>query len=794
MLRNYIAAALRNVVRNKLYAGLNVAGLALGLSAALLALLFVRQELSYDRFIPGHERILVVTGLMLRTSGDMTPAYFKRWFEADFPGITLTRLAPKDVSAGRNDIEAMEKSGWADPNFFTLMRLPTVAGDLGTALDQPDGLVVTRRVARKYFGRDDPIGETLNLNREHLFRITAVIEDLPSTTHLAPEIYGSARNLDFGLVQLDQQPAGEGFNTQVMTYILAEPAKGTDRETLQRAVPDFLARNLGAFLKRAGVTYEMNLVPVADLHLWPNKISSMKPHGSKTAVATVGGAGLLIVFIAVVNFAGLATARASRRAVEVGVRKTSGATVRNLMFQLLGETAAFVLVATTIAVAAVGLILPAVDTALAPGLAAQWMTPFVLASIIAFVFVACLLGGFYPAFVLASLRPATVLKGKTQTARSTRGRAGLVALQFSVLILLAVAVAVINGQTVYSLRDGLRVARDQILVVYAPCRGPFADELRRMPGVTGAACSNRDPFNMFGFISAIRRDGTEFNIGISGVGPGYFEVYGVRPVAGRLFAEGRDDRGLAERTLPIVVLNETAVRELGFASPEEAVGRTFINRENRGGPPSEIIGVVPDFIFDLRSIKIPPIIYVGAFANPNSVLNVKLTGQDVPETLDRIDALWKRVGEPRPMRRQFVEEYLQTKYIDVIRQQGFIGGLCATAIVVASLGLFGLSASTTEQRIKEIGVRKSMGATRTDILRLLLWQFAKPVIAANIIAWPAAYLVMQRWLEGFAYHINLELWMFLAASGFALVVALATVIGHALLVARAHPVDALRYE
>jgi putative ABC transport system permease protein len=173
---------------------------------------------------------------------------------------------------------------------------------------------------------------------------------------------------------------------------------------------------------------------------------------------------------------------------------------------------------------------------------------------------------------------------------------------------------------------------------------------------------------------------------------------------------------------------------------------------------------------------------------------VKLTGRDLPETLDTIDALWKRAGEPRPIRRQFVDEYLQNKYTDVVRQQHFIGGLCLTAIVVACLGLFGLSASTTEQRIKEIGVRKSMGATRGDILRLLLWQFAKPVVAANVIAWPAAYLVMQHWLEGFAYHIELKLWMFAAASALALGIALSTVIGHALLVARAHPVDALRYE
>ena len=794
MLRNYLATLLRNIAGNKVYAALNVLGLVIGLAGALLALLFVQHERSYDRFIPGHERINVVTGTVRGIPGDMTPSYFARWFETDFPGVELTRLMPQELSVRRGDLEAMEKTAWVDRNFFTMLPLPSVTGDLPTALLQPDAVVLTRRLATKYFGDEDPIGQTLEFSGGHPLRIAAVIEDLPVATHLVSEIYGSARNLEFGLVQLDQGPAGEGYNTQVMTYIASDPGKGLTAEELQNAMPDFARRNLGRLMERTGIEFLVHVTPLSEFHFLPNKISSLKPHGSPAALVAVGGAGLLVALIAIVNFACLTTARASRRAVEVGVRKMSGATARHLKLQLLGEAALYVLISTAVAVASVGLMLPSLDVSVAPGLGTQWITPFVAATIVGFVVVASLLAGFYPAFFLSALRPVSVLKGKAATHRHNGLRTALVVVQFTVLVILIMAVAVFDRQIAFSLRDGLRVDRDQMLVVYAPCRGPFVDEVRKLQGVSGAACSSRDPFNMFGFSGAKRRDGTEFNIGISGVGHGYFDVYGVKPVAGRVFAEDRDGARAEARNLPIVVLNETAVRALGFASPEEAVGRTFSTWENRDGPPSEIIGVVPDFIFDLRSIEIPPIMYVGVVNSRTPVLNIKIAGREVPEVLDDIDALWKQVGEVGPIRRKFVDQYLQDKYVDVIRQQHFISGLSLTAIVVACLGLFGLSAFAAVQRTKEIGIRKSMGATQSDILRLLLWQFAKPVLAANLIAWPVAHVLLQRWLEGFAYHIDLAPWMFLVASAVALLIALTTVIGHALLIARAHPVTALRYE
>jgi putative ABC transport system permease protein len=804
MWRSYLTATLRHISRNPLGTFLNISGLALGFAAALLALLYVIHERTFDRFIPGHEGIYVVVphhsikGQGTRV-GDRTSAYLASWLKSDFPSVQTTRLLPTELTVRRGQIAASEQTGWADPNLFSMLPLASVAGDLEAALRRPDGLVITRRMARKYFDRDSPLGESLDISGKP-FQITAVIEDLPPATHLAPEIYGSALNREFGLQNYDEVPWPVDGNTPVMTYIRLPDGSGTSIEEMQRLMPGLAQRHMGRLfeLMRSEYSVDLQLVQLSDLHLYPNDMQAMKPHGKPAIIAAAGIIGLLIVLVAVVNFVNLMTAHSARRAVEVGVRKVSGARRLDLMIQFMGESLLYACTAMAIALLLVDFTLPALATRLVPGLDGQWMIGNVLALAGGLSVLAGILGGVYPALVLSAHRPATVLKGNIQFTGSVRGRQCLVSLQFSVLIALVVATLVILGQTAFSLRDGLRFPQDQLLIVYTPCPTTFTEQLRSVPGVSGTACAAGDPTNFAprSFTQATRPDGAHVNLGIGSVGFGLFELLGVQPVAGRLYDPARDAAAAASEHAPIAILNESAVRAMGFESPTAAIGQSVVSLQNQGGPPSEVIGVVPDFTFDLQGTRMGPIIYWAHAIHdgPGAVVNVKLAGQQVPETLGAIDALWRRIGEPGPVRRLFMEQLLQENYVATIRQAWIVSGLSILAIVIAAFGLFGLSALSAEQRTREIGVRKVMGATKHDILRLLLWQFTKPVLWANVIAWPVAFFAMRRWLGGFANHIEIQPWMFLTAAALAVAIALATVMGHALLVSRAKPVNALRHE
>ena len=349
---------------------------------------------------------------------------------------------------------------------------------------------------------------------------------------------------------------------------------------------------------------------------------------------------------------------------------------------------------------------------------------------------------------------------------------------------------------------------DEVVIVDGTCRPAFKDAVTSLPSVRAVTCSADTALTDNGAtMQVFPPDGDPFRIARGVVDPGFFEFYGLTPIAGRIF-DGRALDLTPENppgsVPPTVIINEAAVRKLGFASPQVAIGQTLIFRRETS-PPSEIVGVVGDFAADtIRNPVEPTLFYVapgeyvgmgpGGQKYEQGLLSVRLVGEQMPETLKEIDRLWKQLGLPRPISRYFLKQSIQTHIVDISRQATLLAIAAGVAIVIALLGLFGMSVFVAEHRTKEIGIRKAMGATRRDILGLLLWQFAKPVLWANLIAWPVGYFVMHHWLEGFAYHIDLSPWMFLAASALAIVIAVLTVIGHALLVARAQPVTALRYE
>ena len=813
MFRHYLIAALRRMTSNTVHTAINIIGLSIGFAAAILIALFVHDEFSYDKWIPGHERTFVVrmlvSGVGTPTGWSTTTSDLAEILKDNLPAIEATARLRVDTASLRHGlIEANETIYWADPRFFDVVPLPATGGDLATALQRPDGIVITRRIARKYFGRDNPIGETIELNRKNPMRVMAVLDDLPSNTHLNTEIIASGRAAFSLLAAIDAAPRGihdKILNVRaVYTYMRLRP--GASIADLRRVLPDFIGKHTTTYIKGEKRRIEPVFVPLASVHLNNIGDSPMRPPGDLITIATVTIIGILIIVIATINFVNLMTASVSRRAIEIGMRKASGARRQDIAIQFIGETFIYIAASMVLALAIVELLLPAFSAFLGRSFTLyQGRDVTALAAVLAAAILTGVLAALYPAFVFSSFRPATVFRKETLITGSVAPvREALVLIQFAILIGLMVATSTVYSQAVYALNDGMRLDTDQVLLIQTACRSAFKEELLKLPGVVGAACSSLVPskHTSFGNISA-PGGGAAVATAVDPVDFGFFELYGLKAKAGRFFALSHPaDAVMRDRndTQPPIVINETAARRFGFYPVSKALGKTlafkrFIPATGELTPslPAEIIGVAPDFTTASVSEPImPTIFYVDR--DMFTMLSAKLRGRAIPETLRAIDRLWESIGPPRPIIRVFFRDQLQDVYVGVTRATRVLGALAVIAVFIACLGLFGLSSLTTERRIKEIGVRKAMGASSGDIVRMLVWQFSKPVLWANLIAWPVAWWAMSRWLSRFAYHVDLAPWQFLSASGLAFVIALLTVSVQTLLVARQKPVLALRHE
>ena len=827
MLRNYLSAAIRNLTRNGLYAGVTIAGLAIAFSAAILIGLYVRDELSYDHWVPGHERIFVlrqrITGALSKpVTEDTTSAPVAPQLRLDFPQIQYLaryRNAGYPPSIRRGDLSIAERSfWWVDPDFFKIFRIAVVAGDPARALEQPDALVLSRGAARKYFGRDAPIGGVLLVNGEPL-RVAAVIEDWPKNSNITGDVFGSS---------LAPQSLTSGFdkagflNNTFMLFVQLKP--GASAAALNAALPGFVARHVTPSIQaqapneRIGVAYWLE--SIGSKHLKPTDFTGGTPEVDPAVVAAIAVIGALIVVVAAINFVTLMTARASRRAVEVGVRKALGASRRDLVAQFMGEAMLYVLVALIAAAAIAEIALPPLNAALQRNLTFDYLAdPGLIAAMVATALSVGVLAGVYPALVLSAYRPATVLKGgPVEAAGGGRVRQGLVVAQFAVLIVLLLATLTIARQTAFAITQGTHVKQDAVLLLAAsPCSNTLRDAVLAVPGVRGAACASPNALQLSNSVDSVISNGRRANLTYASVDLGFFEIYGVNPIAGRLFSQAfpSDDGANTGDAPPPVIINAAAVRALGFKSSQAAIGQTIswhyvadlsVAKALSGVwgtgaqprySPSQVVGVVPDFTFGtVKSAVEPSYFYVGKKTDllTSAILNIRLDPAQMTTTIPRIDKVWKDVSHGAPLQRFFASQFMLRLYIDTLIQAAFIAVCAIIAVSVACLGLFALSAYTAERRTKEIGVRKAMGASSGDILKLLLWQFTRPVLIANLIAWPAAFLVMNWWLQGFAYRVDVAPWTFVAAGAAALVIAVATVFVHALRVSRAKPVGALRYE
>jgi putative ABC transport system permease protein len=830
MWRNYWTVAVRALAKSKSYSIINIAGLAIGMAACILILLYIDYERSYDGWLPDVENTYQVQTWSPHPSdgepffSQMTPYITKDRIRKDFPQVVGAVYALSSAPVFFMDGQASTTKDYliADDDFLKVVNLPLVSG---TSLPAAQTAVLTQTEARNRYGTDDVVGKTLTVISKGVkrdFRITGVIRDVPKNSSMK---VNAVLRMDFNSFFATEPNFLTCWGCQSgWVYLKVRP--GTDIRQLQAQEPAWEKRNIpdepnGAIRYNHGDEEDWHFVNLRDIHLGQAQGGAMTPGNDRRSIATFAIIALLILGMAVVNFTNLATARASQRAREVALRKVLGATRRQLIVQFVAESILISAVAMLLALALVELLVRPFAAFLDADLSLRYFgVSGVLLPAIALTFVVGVVSGIYPAFFLSRFQPAQVLKANrsaAETPGSGRVRAALVVLQFAVSIGLIICTAVIYGQTVYARSVDPGYQRDHILQVddmnryqLIPQAETIVEQMKRIPGVVAAGLTDIGVATENNSNTGLIPPGSSkmVSIGQYGVSPGFKDAMGLKLLAGRWFDQNRpaDDTTLdfpiqkdqemayAQRGVN-VVMNEYAIRKLGFKSPQDAVGkviRSELFEPGIGMVNIAIIGVVGDSRFRTVRTPIDPIMFMNVKKGPAWMV-IRYRGD--PATVQAaIESQWKQITNEVPFQAKFSEDIMRELYKAEDARAKIFAAFSLLAVIIGCLGLFGLAAFTAQRRTKEIGIRKVLGARTRDIVQLLVWQFSRPVIIANVIAWPVAWWMMRSWLNGFDERIPLTPIPFLIAALIALGIAVATVVGHAIKVARANPIHALRYE
>ncbi len=793
MLKNYLKIAFRNLSRHKGYTFINVAGLAAGMACCLLILLYVRDELSYDRFHENAERIYRITSDWGDFSVPATNPPFVRRFETDFPEIAVTRMLPYSSLVRYEERRFREPQiFFVTPGFLETFSFPLLRGDATAALAQPFTAVITEETARRYFGSEDPVGKVLQFDNRFEVEVTGLIAPAPDNAHFHFSILASWATLD-ALEILNYDDAWD--NNGIYTYLTMP--EGYDAARLEAQIPDFIERHAGDRWNGA----RLSLQPLTQIHLHSHHNMELEANGNASSVYLFSAIALFILAIACINFMNLATARSAVRAKEVGIRKAAGAHRLQVAQQFLTESVVLSFIALALAFALASLALPAFRAISGKAVSlAALMDGRTATALLALTLIVGLLAGSYPAFVLSAFRPVKVLKGGRITRqKGALLRKGLVVFQFGASIVLIAGTLVVLAQLDYLRSAGMGFDKEQVLVLpvrderMLPKYEAFRAALLENRNVTGVSSSSESLPSELLDGSGVSFEGAPADafapVRTVSVGHDFFEVLKVEKVAGRVFSRDFPSDSSA------FVLNETALRLLlektpgAVASAEEAVGRQLQLRSNNG----TLIGVVKDFNMSSLHEAVEPVIF---FIDPNEVRNylVRVSPERLQATVDFIRATWSQIYPEWPIEYQFADQSFDAAYRGEERLARIFSYFSGLAILIACLGLFGLATFTAEQRTKEIGIRKALGASVPGIVTLLTKDFVVLVLVGFIIACPITYFGMSKWLEDFAYRIEIGPAVFLAAGALALLIALATVSYQAVRAALSDPVKSLRYE
>lgn len=788
MLRNYLLISLRNLRKHKSYSFINIAGLAVGLAGAILIALFVRDELSYDRY---HSQIDQMYRLVNQTPGQGFDGIAKvagPWgvvAQNDIPEIeAMTRFIFHGRSlVQRGEQEFYERGGFqADSTVFQVFDFEMLQGNPETALVEPNAIVLTETLAERYFGEESPVGQTLLFNNQTSYTVTGVIADVPENSH-------------FRFPYLVSISTGTGrfgdswVEPQFYTYFVL--ADDTSPEVVAAKFRDNLANYTESdYIARVQPT----LQPVTDIYLRSNLFREIATMGNLNYVYIFGVIAVFLLVIACINFMNLATARSVERAKEVGVRKVAGASRGMLARQFLSESFVLTFIGLTCAVGLALLALPLFNSLTGKTLtAAVLVSPSVLGSLVMLALIVGLLAGSYPAFLLSLFKPIEVLKGTMRVGQGAGLRKGLVVFQFAISAFLLMATGIVFDQLAYMRDKPLGFDEEQVLSIPIRDRS-MADNYRtvkealsQVPGVLTVSASANQPGGLdYGI--PYRAEGVDPEATPSArilvVDHDFVETYGMTMVQGRDF-----DEAFATDTTAYL-MNETAARALGWENPlDEALSVPNIGRD-----PGPVIGVVQDFHFRSMHEEIAPLLFYIQPTNWLTQFNLRIHTENTEETLAAIENAWMQFDSANPMTFTFVNSRFDAMHRAEVRMGELFTYFTGLAILIACLGLFGLASFTAQQRTKEIGVRKVLGASVPMILRLLTKDIAVLVGLALVLAAPVAYFAMSDWLATFAYRINIGIGTFLLAGAAAFLIAFLTVAYQALKAAVADPVKALRYE
>jgi putative ABC transport system permease protein len=806
MIRNYLKTAFRSLLKYKEYSLINIMGLSIGMACVILILLFVREELSFDAFHANKDRIYRVnisttnprTGNVNRRA--IGPYRLAKEMKTDFPDIpNIMRFSPQGRSLVQYEDKQSYELGLAfvDPEVFEVFTFPLLRGNPATILDEPYSVVISEEIGKKYFGGEEPVGKFLTF-RGNDFKVTGILDQMPGNTQFQLNMFASMNCAEQVFSRIVLENWGEG---SCETFVMLP--EGQQPQDYEGRLATFIGAKLEGWHQ---FSPQLELQPLSELYLHSQEIATYNTGGDITYVYAFSAIAMFILVIACINFMNLATARSANRSKEVGLRKVVGAQRTQLIGQFLSESVMLSALSLVLAVLLVTISLPAFNNLAGKALTINvFQNSGLLLSLLAITLFVGILAGSYPALFLSAFQPISVLAGALQ--RGVKGgalRRILVTFQFAVSIFLIVVTAVVYGQLQYASNLKLGFDKEHIVLLRgtpAPMRAKydqFRTELLSNPNILNAAGSSRVPPGRLSSQIGTRPEGVpeDERVGMQTVWTDFdfLETMGLELAAGRSFS-----REYPTDATEAFILNEAAVKRIGWTN-ETAIGKAFGSAEiqdwtsgqweNRDG---YVVGVLTDFFFEsLREQIVPTVYFVAPYMAWNYVIRIQLN--NIPEALDFIEEKWNAFNPNQPFLYAFVDEQFDNLYRTEQRQGKIFGVFASLAILVACLGLVGLASFTAEQRTKEVGIRKVLGASIGNIILLISKEFSWLVLIGFAVASPIAWYFMSGWLQEFAYHVSLGLGVFFLAGFVSLAIAWLTVSYQATKVALTNPANALRYE
>ena len=810
MIKNFLKTAWRNLIKNKTYSIINILGLAIGLSCFLLIAMYVIDELSFDRYNDKAGRIYRINSdikfggaeMHMPVTSDMMGQLLKKDYpEAEQYTRIYTFNGNKLIKKGNEYINEA-KVAHVDSTFFDVFTLPAIEGNTKTALDEPNTVVLTKSAALKYFGTTDVVGKTIETNdNDHTFyKVTAVIKDIPENSHFHFDFLFSMKNVDYRWGQLTSH--------NFYTYLLLRP--GTNYKAFEKhfaeytekyVLPDarqFMNINSMADFEKAGNKLVYSLIPLTKIHLYSDRSFELSSGGNIQYVYIFSAVALFILIIACINFMNLTTARSANRAKEVGIRKVLGTERKYLVGQFLFESVFMVVLSLFISLGIIYLVMPAFNDVSGKSMNLENLfSPYLIPILILLPILVGLLAGSYPAFFLSAFRPIEVLTGKLKLGSKSGGlRSILVVFQFATSIILIIGTIIVYRQLHYIQNKNLGYDKNEVLIIDGTSSlgdniDAFKNEVLQMPGVESGTISSFLPVS-----NSSRSDQTYSKEAVMNPQNGidmqtwridydYIKTLGMKTIKGRNFSKdfGTDSNA--------VIINQTTAAFLGYKDP---VGQKIytLNRDNTQTISYHIIGVVQNFNFESLKKDIGPLCFV--LGKRGYITTFKINAANINSLISLIEAKWKAMAPGMPFSYRFLDDSFNEMYNAETRIGKIALIFSILAIFIACLGLFGLATFIAEQRTKEIGIRKVLGASVNGVVRLLSNDFLKLVVIAFIIAAPLSWWAMHHWLQDFAYRTDISWWIFVLAGAITLFIALATVSFQAVRAAIANPVKSLRTE